>query len=114
DAVESVATHPLCRNGGRQREFLRQRRCTPVEGRIETRDLRKLRRNGVESPDRRKMVRLMQGRQRHQRIERSDHRVIDENGSTVALPTMDDAMAGRGKARFAAEMPAAPFVDNGD
>ena len=60
---------------------------------VEARDLRQRRRASRDGPDRREVVRLMQRRERNQRFELGERRVVDQHGLREAHAAVDDAMA---------------------
>ncbi len=64
-----------------------------MEGGVEAGDLRQVRPRRGDGADRRQVVRLVQRRQRHQRVERGQQRVGDARGARVVRAAMHDAMA---------------------
>ena len=85
-----------------------------MERGIETGDLRHLRYRGTKATDSGERMWLVQRRERHQRLQRRHHTVINRNrlridGAAVNDPVSDPIKTGR-----AAEIGAKPFVDGAD
>ena len=94
-AVEAVAANAGVAELARQGEGLRDVRLAAMERRVEAGDLRKMRRRGGDRLDRRKVVRLVQRRQRHQAGELGQNVGIDARRRGELHAAMDDAMAER-------------------
>ena len=81
--METVAAHALGSERARQGEFLGQRRFRPVKGSVETGDLRELRRDRAYRADGGDIVRLVQGRERDEVLQRGEYRRIDKHGLRI-------------------------------
>jgi hypothetical protein len=76
-----------------------------VKGGIKTGDLRQIRVDGHSHSDGRDIVRFVQGRQRHQRLELGQEFLSDARRTGVAEPAMHDAMAERGEVSVTQPVP---------
>src|SRR3954471_10812409 len=68
-----------------------------VKRRVETRNLREVRRTGREGPDRRQIVRLMQRRERYIAVEPRQYVRIDDNRLIKLRPAVNDPMPDGGR-----------------
>jgi hypothetical protein len=93
-AVEAVALDALGRQPARQREGLRDRRLGAVEGGVEAAHLRHLRHQRGDRAHRAQVVRLVQRGERHEGVERAQHRLVEPGRRAVVLAAMHDAVAG--------------------
>ena len=76
-AVKSIAAHALGVERFRNREMVNDRAVAAVKRGVEAGDLRQVRETRLDRPDRRKIVRLMQRRQRDITFELGKHPVVD-------------------------------------
>ncbi len=96
--MKPVALHAALGDHARQRERLRKRGLSAMKGGVEARDLRQRRRVRGDDAHRRDVVRLMQGRQRDQALERGQHRRVDPDRHDEVAAAVNDAVAHSGKA----------------
>src|SRR6266478_5306479 len=92
-AVEAVTLHAGVVELGRQRESLRDGRIRPMERRVEARDLREFWRALEQQGDGRQVVRLVQGRERDEALERLERLGQDPHGSGVCQTPVHDPVA---------------------
>jgi hypothetical protein len=95
--MKPVAPYAFLEERVRQRKGLIDLRCRSVDSGIETRDLRQF---GIEAHcqlDRREIVRLVQGCERHQSLELGQQFHSDPGRPGVAQPAVDHAVADRRK-----------------
>ena len=93
--MEAIATHTACADGARQRKrrLLPGHRC--VKRRVKACNLRQIGPQACKCFDGSKIARLMQGRQRAQRMQRREHRGIDAYRCRELFGTMHNAVSGR-------------------
>ena len=91
--MEAVAAHALRVQLRGQREHLRDLRIAAVERSVEAGDLRQLGSALQQQPDRSQVVRLVQGRKRHELLQRCKHVGIQPDRPRVFEPSMHDTMA---------------------
>jgi hypothetical protein len=103
--VEAISTYALVEECVGQCEGLCHLRNGPVKGGIKTGDLRQIRVDGHSHSDGRDIVRFVQGRQRHQRLEFGQEFPSDARRTGVPEPAMHDAMAERGEVSVAQPVP---------
>ncbi len=94
EAVEAVAAHALVVERPGQSDPLRDRRLPPMEGRVETGDLRQVRPRGGQGPDRGETLRLVQRRQRNERLQRRHDLRRQPHGRMEVGAAVHDAVAG--------------------
>lgn len=92
----------------RQRELLSDGGLSPMERRVETRDLRQRRRVTRDRSDRRQVVRLMQRGQRHERVQLHQHAVVHSDWLGELRSAMHHAMPSRGESQFTESAALAP------
>src|SRR4051812_27331051 len=90
--MKSVAAYALLGVATRKRKLLRDGRLCPMKSGIEACNLRQLGGAPRQRPDGRQVVRLMQGRQRNERLELGERSRVDEHGVGEARAPMDDSM----------------------
>ena len=95
--MEAVAAHPFVVEAVGYGIAIGRRGMAAMERGVEAGDLRQLRKALADRADRRKVVRLVQRRERHEALELRDHLVVDQNRLRVDRPAMDDAMPDGGK-----------------
>lgn len=93
NAMEPIPTHAIVGEAARQGKGLRQRGLAPVEGRVETRDLRLMRRHVEDCSDRRQVMRLVQRRQRGKFAEFLQHLSGHDDRLVEMDAAMDNAVA---------------------
>ena len=91
--MKSVAAHAFRIEVLRDRVVVRKCMMRAVEGGIEACDLQEGGRAGTDRMDRRKVVRLMQRRQRRVALEMGKHLVVDHDWPVVFRPAVNDAMS---------------------
>jgi len=92
-AVKTVANDAGLAHGVRQAEELGDQGLRTTEGRIEAGDLRGLRPDIGDGPDRCDVVRLMSRCQFNEGIELCEHALVDTNRGMKSRTTVDDAVA---------------------
>ncbi|MDF2970806.1 MAG: hypothetical protein K0R61_1256 [Microvirga sp.] len=95
--MEAVTPHAAFAHLTRQREQGRDVGLRVVEARVEAGNLRNPRQAAAHNPDRLQVVRLMQGRERHQLFERLDNVVVDKHRSREGLSAMNHPVPDGGK-----------------
>ena len=90
--MEPVAADTLFAEAPREGECLGKIRLAAVEGRVEAGDLRNLRRSLHNRPDRREVMRLMQGRQRLELREVAKHRLGHPDRRAVVEAAVNHAV----------------------
>src|SRR5215208_5250629 len=98
EAMKAVAPHARFGHRARKREQLRESWLVAVKRGVEARDLRQVWKPLSEDSDRRQVVGLMKGRQRHELLEFSQHSLVDQHGRRERNTAVDDSVANRLKA----------------
>ena len=93
--MKAVTAHTLLGVATRQSERLRHRRLGPMKGGIEAGDLRERRRVFRHRSDRCQILRLVQRRQRNERLQLVERSRIDRNRARETRASVDDAMPDR-------------------
>src|SRR5690348_7477463 len=93
--MKSVSSHPLLIELFGQGIVIDRRRVAAMEGRVEASYLRKLGTAGQQHADRRKIVGLMQGRERNVTLEPGHDIRGNKNGAVVGGAAMYDAVSDR-------------------
>src|SRR5260221_10782891 len=108
NTVKTVSPYALLEDRIGQGESLFYFRRRAVKGRIETRDLRQIRVEGHRHLDRREIVRLMQGCERHQRLQFGQQFFRYACRPRVTQPAVHDTMAERCETTVAEPLPGPP------
>src|SRR5215475_9556145 len=112
--MKAIAADAPHHEVARQREFAGKRRLVAMESRIEAGDLRRLRCDGSDGPDGGDVVRLVQRRERYQRLKTGHHLLIDNDRLGIDHSAVHNAVSYAAKSRFAADMVREPAVNGRD
>ena len=113
-AVEAVAADAVVVEPARQGEPVGELGMAAVEGGIEAGDLRQLGLDRGDRADAGEIVRLMQRRQRAERLEPGEHRRIDAHRRRVVDAAMHHPVADAEQRRSVAEVLAQPAADHAE
>ncbi len=90
--MEAVTAYAFLVEALGYRVVVRERAVAAMEGRIETSDLRQVRKARPNGTDRSEVVGLMQGRERNEALQARNHVVVDQDRPVIVRTAMDHAM----------------------